>query len=191
MDNTIREFIGAHPLPGRMQHVCCGYAADSELPMKPALPERRAKYDAVKARQAAQAAHAEAEALAARPPRVEDEFYSETKMRQAVCHPPFPPFIPFMPCHATCTSLLLYNRDTLSSVCCALCEMHFVALHRLLQLKTAFVCSSAFSVRLCSRMTYTVRICAISHSVVIAGEEEGEGGGSAWPRPSTPIGRSS
>ena len=58
--------------------------ADAELPTKPALPERRAKYDAVKARQAAQAAHAEAEAAAGLPPCIEDEFYTETKKRHVV-----------------------------------------------------------------------------------------------------------
>jgi hypothetical protein len=78
--------------------------ADAELPAKAPLGERRAKYDAVKARQAAQVAALEAEAAARRGPRMEDDFYTEAKERSTVRSGPVlpPPAVLLATCCATC-----------------------------------------------------------------------------------------
>lgn len=61
-----------------------GYGADSELPLKPALPERRAKYDAVKARQAVQIEALARDVAAQKHDRLEDAFYAEAREAAAV-----------------------------------------------------------------------------------------------------------
>jgi hypothetical protein len=60
---------------------------DEELPAKAPLADRRARYDAVKARQQAQLDALAAEAEAMKRPRVEDDFYRAAREQAAVCCP--------------------------------------------------------------------------------------------------------
>jgi hypothetical protein len=55
-----------------------------DLPSKPALAERRSRYDAVKAAQAAQLHALDADARAGKRPREEDEAYVEARARVEV-----------------------------------------------------------------------------------------------------------
>ena len=75
-----------------IEHICslCSlvkrsvFPADAELPPKAGLMDRRAKYDAVKAQQAAQLAALEAEDAARKRPREEDEVYLEARAQADV-----------------------------------------------------------------------------------------------------------
>lgn len=58
--------------------------ADADLPGKASLADRRAKYDALKARQAAQLEALEGDAAAARPPPELDDAYLEAQARSEV-----------------------------------------------------------------------------------------------------------
>ena len=71
-----------------MMHVCSTYTcqcfADADLPSKAGLGERRAKYDAMKAQQAAQLEALDAQQRSGKRPREEDATYVEAKHQAQV-----------------------------------------------------------------------------------------------------------
>lgn len=88
---------------------CC--RADSELPQKPDLPQRRAKYDAVKARQAVQLEALARDSAAQKRDRLEDAVYTEARQAAAVrprpCACACPPNLPLQ--HAAALDCLPHN----------------------------------------------------------------------------------
>lgn len=93
---------------------CGGMHADAELPAKAPLVDRRAKYDAMKARQAARVAEMEAVAAARKAPRIEDEVYAEAKHRSSVRTTP----CRLLAFHTACWSFCMLPLLSDAVACC-------------------------------------------------------------------------